>query len=154
MKMSNFCNDFNGRNWSRRPPGFIVRQKASFEEQGTTMAAQPRLNPTSTAARGTASHGSVGKRDRAGGRNGIGEWGKQQFNRLRNPNTNSTVSHGGIRGQGSGTDVRQGTVQVNPLKTDIKDLYPHQPNTVRNCSMFLFMFAIYVEILQENGLQQ
>ena len=71
-----------------------------------------------------------------GRRDGVGQWGRQQFNR---PSAKFSGPGGSGRrnlsgGHGSTSQPTE-PAPVSPLRTAIKDLYPHQPNTVRSLKM-------------------
>ena len=117
LKMSNFCSSFGSRNCSRNPPG---ARSSCFEQQGPSKRPLHRLNPKSGYGSSTA-----GGKDSDERRSTISQWGRQQFYSHKDKS-------GSTRGPSLGgpADIGQEMVQVSQLRTVIRDLYPHQPNTV------------------------
>jgi hypothetical protein len=127
--MSNFCGAFDNRAWSRKPSGGNQRR---FEP--SRHAKRPPLSSMNPVSRqGAHSHQAEREGCREEGRrDGAGQWGRQQFNRssakLSGPGVGGRMNLGD--GCDSGTSQPTEPTPVSPLRTAIKDLYPHQPNTV------------------------
>lgn len=127
--MSNFCGAFDDNSWPRKHDSEGAQRRSGGP--GTFKRSLPPLNPL-PAKRGAHSghHTRLGG-EGEGGRDGVGQWGKQQFNRnrARSYTTGRGPGVGAVSGQAG---VRQGEPSQGALRTAIKDLYPHQPNTVSN----------------------
>lgn len=126
--MSNFGSAFDNREWSRKPSEGSQQRRL----EPSRHAKRPPLSSMNPISRqGAHSHQREGEEGR---RDGVGWWGRQQFNRpsatMGGPGVSGrrNLSTGGSGG-GRGASTSQ-PAQVTPLKTAIKDLYPHQPNTV------------------------
>ena len=115
--MSNFCGDFGGKNLSRNPPG---TRSSRF---GPSKGPLHQLNPKSAGAHGS---NTAGGKDSDGRRSSISQWGRQQFNSHKDKSGSTCGPSLG----GPSADIGQEMVQVSQFRTVIRDLYPHQPNTV------------------------
>ena len=138
--MSNFCSAFDNGEWSKKPSGGSQRR---FEpSRNTRRPPLSSMNPVSRMGAHSHHQGGEGEGYRGEGRrDGAGQWGRQQFNRS-SAKLSGPGAVGGRRnlgeGRASSTSQPTGpTPVVSPLRTAIKDLYPHQPNTVsfiRKCN--------------------
>ena len=130
--MSNFCSAFDNRGWSRKPSGGPQRR---FEPARRHSKRPPlsSLNPNTRS--GTHSHQTEGE----GRRDGVGHWGRQQFN---GPSAEFNGGFGAERRNFLGDSTSQPSpVHLSPLRTAIKDLYPHQPNTVSNVALEVVQYS-------------
>ena len=131
--MSNFCSSaFDDREWSRKPSGGSQRR---FEP--SRHARRPPLSSMMNPVPRQGGH-SYQTEGKEGGRDGVGHWGRQQFNRpSAGPGANGRRNLGGGHGQA----VEPTAAQVSThSRTAIKDLYPHQPNTVS--SIYISSYSV------------
>ena len=134
-KMSNFCSAVDNRGWSREPSeGSQRRFEPSRHAKKPPLSSMNRaMNPISR--QGAHSHhtereGYVERR-----RDGVGQWGRQQFNRPSAKFSGPGASGQRNVGGGNGSASQPTEPASSPLRTAIKDLYPHQPNTVRSLKL-------------------
>ena len=107
--MSNFCGGFDSRSRSRNPlSGRNERQKNIL----------PPVKPKSY-------QNTAGERDRDGRKSGRG-----RFNGYKSKSSSGFGPGAGVGDPSGCTGVGQETGQISLSTTDIKDLYPHQANTV------------------------
>ena len=133
--MSNFCSAFDNRGWSSKPSGGNQRR---FEPG--RHSERPPLSSLNHAVSRPGAHSHQTEREgyREGRRDGVDQWGRQQFDR---PSAKFNGGPGNERWNvGYGTN-QPAPVQVSPSRTAIKDLCPHQPNTVSKMTLKLVQYS-------------